>query len=352
MKGFGIIKPTVSVGWIEKEAPKAGLFEAVLEPVALCPCTSDVDTAQENPNIAPNRILGHEGVGRVVEIGEGVTELQVGDVVAVPAVTPMWRNLDIQDGIHQHSGGPLGGRYLSSRWDGMFGELFKVPDADLNLAKIPEGVSLEAAALVGDMVTTGFHGVELANVKYGDRVAVIGIGPVGLMSVAGAALRGAAEIFAVGSRPVTRRLAKEFGADDTVDYHDAPFTQQLMELTGGKQFDCVIIAGGEPTVFNDALSICKYNGTVANLAGHGRTQTLLPIYTNESLTYCAHKTVTGGLCPGGRRRLERLMGICKSGRLQPEKLITQEFRGFDAIEDAFDLMASKSKELVKPIIYV
>lgn len=129
MKGFGIIKPTVSVGWIEKEAPKAGLFEAVLEPVALCPCTSDVDTAQENPNIAPNRILGHEGVGRVVEIGEGVTELQVGDVVAVPAVTPMWRNLDIQDGIHQHSGGPLGGRYLSSRWDGMFGELFKVPDA-------------------------------------------------------------------------------------------------------------------------------------------------------------------------------------------------------------------------------
>ena len=178
MKGFGIIKPTVSVGWVEKEAPKAGLFEAVLEPVALCPCTSDVDTAQENPNIAPNRILGHEGVGRVVEIGEGVTELQVGDVVAVPAVTPMWRNLDIQDGIHQHSGGPLGGRSPSSRWDGMFGELFKVPDADLNLAKIPEGVSLEAAALVGDMVTTGFHGVELANVKYGDRVAVIGIGPV------------------------------------------------------------------------------------------------------------------------------------------------------------------------------
>ena len=257
MKGFGIIEPTVRVGWIEKEAPKAGLFEAVLEPVALCPCTSDVDTAMENPNIAPNRILGHEGVGRVVEVGAGVTDLQVGDVVAVPAVTPVWRNLDIQDGIHQHSGGPLGGRYLSSRWDGMFGEYFKVPDADLNLAKIPEGVSLEAAALVGDMVTTGFHGAELANVKYGDRVAVIGIGPVGLMSVAGAALRGAAEIFAVGSRPITRQLAKEFGADDTVDYREAPFAQQLMELTGGRQFDCVIIAGGEPTVFNDALSICR-----------------------------------------------------------------------------------------------
>ena len=167
----------------------------------------------------------------------------------------------------------------------MFGEYFKVPDADLNLAKIPEGVSLEAAALVGDMVTTGFHGAELANVKYGDRVAVIGIGPVGLMSVAGAALRGAAEIFAVGSRPITRQLAKEFGADDTVDYREAPFAQQLMELTGGRQFDCVIIAGGEPTVFNDALSICKYNVTVATLSGHGMPQTCLPIYTNESFYF-------------------------------------------------------------------
>lgn len=352
MKGFGIIEPLTRVGWVEKEAPTVGQFEAVLEPVALCPCTSDVDTALENPNIAPGRILGHEGVGRIVEIGEGVTDFAVGDLVAVPAVTPVWRNLDIQDGIHQHSGGPLGGRYLSSRWDGMFGERFKVPDADLNLAKIPDGVSLEAAALVGDMVTTGFYGVEMANVKYGDRVAVIGIGPVGLMSVAGAALRGAGEIYAVGGRPITRQLAIEFGAVDTVDYREGPFAKQLMELTGGKQFDCVIIAGGEPTVFNDALSICKYNGTVANLAGHGRTQTLLPIYTNESLSFCANKTVTGGLCPGGRRRLERLMRICKSGRLQPEKLLTQTFNGFDAIEDAFNLMASKPRDLVKPIIYV
>lgn len=91
---------------------------------------------------------------------------------------------------------------------------------------------------------------------------------------------------------------------------------------------------------------------MANLAGHGRTQTCLPIYTNESLSFCAHKTVTGGLCPGGRRRLERLMGICKSGRLRPEKLITHDFRGFDSIESAFDLMASKSRDIVKPIIYV
>lgn len=352
MKGFGIIEPMRRVGWIEKEAPVAGPFEAVLEPVALCPCTSDVDTAAENPNITPGRILGHEGVGCIVSVGSEVRDFAPGDLVAVPAVTPVWHNLDIQDGIHQHSGGPLGGRYLSSKWDGMFSEYFKVPDVDLNVAKIPEGVSLEAAALVGDMVTTGFHGPELAEVEFGDRVAVIGIGPVGLMSVAGCALRGAAEIYCVGHRPVTRALAMEFGAAATVDYAEGPFVEQIMELTGGKPLDKVIIAGGEPTVFNDALALCKYNGIVANLAGHGRTQTLLPMYTNEAINFCAHKKITGGLCPGGRRRLERLMGIVKSGRLQPEKLITHTFHGMDGIEEAYNLMASKSQEIIKPIIYI
>lgn len=352
MRGYGIIEPCACTGWLEKEVPKPGPFEAVLEPVALCPCTSDVDTANENKNIAPGRVLGHEGVGRIVAVGEEVKDFVPGDIVAVPAVTPIWRNLDIQDGLHQHSGGPLGGRYLSSRWDGMFAEYFKVPDADLNLAEIPEGVSLEAAALVGDMVTTGFHGAELADIKFGDRVAVIGIGPVGLMSVAGCALRGAAEIYCVGSRPVTRALALEYGATATVDYKDGPFVEQLLELNGGRQMDKVIIAGGEPTVFNEALSLCKYGGTVANLAGHGRTQTLLPIYTNEALTFCAHKSVTGGLCPGGRRRLERLMGLVKSGRLRPEKLISHSFSGFDSIDKAFKLMASRSRDIVKPIIYI
>lgn len=352
MKGFGIIKPLEQVGWIEKDAPVAGPYEAVLEPVALIPCTSDVDTAAENPRAPVGRILGHEGVGRIVAVGSEVKDFAPGDIVAVPAVTPEWRNLEIQDCNHQHAGGYLGSRYLSSKWDGMFAERFKVPDVDLNVARVPEGVSLEAAALVGDMVTTGFHGVELADVKYGDRVVVIGIGPVGLMSVAGAALRGAAEIYCVGHRPITRKLAMEYGATATVDYKDGSIVDQIMELTGGQQVEKVIIAGGEPTVFNDALALCKFTGIVANLAGHGRTELLLPIYTQEAgFGFCAHKTVTGGLCPGGRRRLERLMAMVKCGRFQPEKLITHKFYGFDSIEDAFNLMKSKSPEVVKPIIY-
>lgn len=138
----------------------------------------------------------------------------------------------------------------------------------------------------------------------------------------------------------------------TIDYQDGPIVEQVMKLTGGQQIEKVIIAGGEPTVFNDALALVKYTGTVANLAGHGRTELLLPIYTNESgFGFCAHKTVTGGLCPGGRRRIERLMGMVKTGRFEPEKLITHRFYGLDGIEEAFDLMKSKNPEVIKPIIY-
>ncbi|MBQ0071019.1 MAG: zinc-binding dehydrogenase [Spirochaetales bacterium] len=352
MKGFGIIEPLKQVGWVEKEIPEIGPYEALLEPVALIPCTSDVDTAAENPRVAVGRILGHEGVGRIVKVGECVKDFKPGDVVAVPAVTPEWRNLQVQDCNHQHAGGYLGSRYLSSKWDGMFAEYFKVPDVDMNVALIPEGVSIEQAALAGDMVTTGFHGVELADVKYGDEVVVIGIGPVGLMSVVGCVLRGASHIYCVGHREVTKKLALEFGATAVVDYTEGPIVDQIMALTGGRQIDKAIICGGEPTVFNDALALVKYTGVVSNLAGHGRTELLLPIYTNESgFGFCAHKTVTGGLCPGGRRRLERLLDMIQAGRFHPEKLITHRYNGFEKIEDAFNLMKSKSPEVIKPIIY-
>lgn len=227
MKGYGVIEPTVSWGWMEKEIPEPGPFEALCSPVAVLPCTSDVHSAHFR-NAWPNRILGHEGVGRVEKVGAMVTDIHVGDIVAVPAVTPIWRGRQIAEGLHEHTGGFLGGRYLSSKLDGTFGEYFIIPDADMNLAVVPNGVSIKAAGLVGDMVTTGFSGVEGANIQFGDTVVVIGIGPVGLMSVAGAAIRGAGRLIAVGHRELTKELAKKYGATDVVDYKDGDIVAQIM----------------------------------------------------------------------------------------------------------------------------
>ncbi|WNY24658.1 zinc-binding dehydrogenase [Methanolapillus millepedarum] len=349
MKGFGVIKPFEQVGWVQKEKPVLGPCDALLEPVAICPCTSDVHTAYDIP-ATPNRILGHEAVGRIVEVGREVKDFKVGDVVAVPAVTPKWRTLDIQDSYHQHSGGLFKGMQLSSSEDGCMAEYFKVNDIDMNVAKVPDGVPLEAAVLVGDMMTTGFHGAELGNVGFGDSVCVIGIGPVGLMAVAGCALRGAGKLYAVGSRPVCCELAQEYGATEIIDYKNGPIAEQVLKLNGGRQIDVAIIAGGGTGSIEEAYNMVRPGGTIVNIEVQSDTNGLV-IPTYASGFGLAHKTFVGGLCPGGRRRMERLMDMILEGRINPSKMITHKFYGLDACEDAFYLMRDKPKDLIKPIVY-
>ncbi|MDV0447309.1 NADP-dependent isopropanol dehydrogenase [Methanosarcinaceae archaeon Ag5] len=349
MKGFGVIKPFEQVGWVDKEVPVLGPYDALLEPVAICPCTSDVHTAYDIP-ATPNRILGHEAVGRVIKVGSEVKDFKVGDVVAVPAVTPKWRSLDVQDSYHQHAGGLFQGMQLSSGEDGCMAECFKVNDIDMNVAKVPDGVALEAAVLVGDMVTTGFHGAELADIKFGDSVCVIGIGPVGLMAVAGSALRGAGKLFAVGSRPVCVELAKEYGATDVIDYKNGPIAEQVLKLNGGHQIDVVIIAGGGTGSIEEGFNMVRPGGTVVNIEVQSDPEGLL-IPTFGSGFGCGHKKFIGGLCPGGRRRMGRLFDMILEGRIDPSKMITHKFYGLDACEDAFYLMRDKPKDLIKPIVY-
>ena len=156
-----------------------------------------------------NMILGHECCAEVVEVGELVKDFQPGDRVLVPAITPDWNSLEAQAGYSMHSGGMLAGWKFSNFKDGVFSDYFHVNDADGNLALLPENINVVDACMLSDMVPTGFHGVELADVQFGDTVLVIGIGPVGLMSVAGANMRGAARIIAVGTRPVCVEAARE-----------------------------------------------------------------------------------------------------------------------------------------------
>lgn len=351
MKGYGVIEPTVSWGWLEKEIPEPGPFEALCSPVAVLPCTSDVHSAHHR-KAYPNRILGHEGVGRVEKVGSMVTDIKVGDIVAVPAVTPVWRGKEIAEGLPEHAGGFLGGRYLSSQLDGTFGEYFIVPDADMNLAPVPDGVSLEAAALVGDMVTTGFSGVEGADVQFGETVVVVGIGPVGLMSVAGTALRGAGRLIAVGHRPLTMELAKKYGATDLVDYQAGDIVEQIMELTGNQKVDKVILCGGTEDTVNDAYRMVKCGGRISNVAGYDFSKTY-HITVADAGCLVNHVTLTGRLCAGGRYRLEKLMALIKAGRLDPTLLITHTLHGFEKIEDGFHMMDElKTPETIKPIVII
>lgn len=350
MRAFAMLK-IGQTGWIEKKRPTCGAFDAIIRPLALAPCTSDIHTVYEGAlGQRSNLILGHEAVGEIEEVGWEVKDFKVGDKVIVPAITPNWRTHAIEEGVPpQHSEGMLSGWKFSNIKDGVFSEYFHVNDADMNLALIPEGLTLSQAVMIPDMVTTGFHGVELAEVEFGSTVAVIGIGPVGLMSVAGAALHGAARLFAVGSRPLCAEVAKQYGATDIVNYKNGDIVTQIMDATNGHGADHVIVAGGPAEVLEQAVRICKPGGSIGNVNYFGEGE-FLRIPREAWGVGMGHKRINGGLTPGGRVRMERMAALVVNKRLDPGKLVTHTFQGFKHLEEGLELMHHKPADLIKPVV--
>lgn len=351
MKAYAMLK-IGSAGWIEKDRPVCGPLDAVCRPLAVAACTSDVHTLWEGAiGERKNMVLGHECCAEVVEVGSLVKDFKPGDRVIVPAITPDWNSLEAQGGYSMHSGGMLSGWKFSNYKDGVFSEFFHVNDADGNLAHLPDGIPVAEACMLSDMVPTGFHAVELADVQFGDTVLVIGIGPVGLMSVAGASLRGAGRIIAVGARPVCVEAARGYGADEVISYRSGPIARQVMELTGGKGVDRVCIAGGNNDTFAAAVQALKPGGVIGNVNYLGSGESI-PIPRVEWGVGMGHKTIRGGLMPGGRLRMEKLASLVSSGRLDVKPLCTHVSHGWENLERSLLLMRDKAPDLIKPVVVV
>ncbi|MFR3469856.1 MAG: NAD(P)-dependent alcohol dehydrogenase [Oscillospiraceae bacterium] len=349
MKGFAMLG-IGKTGWIEKEVPACGPLDAIVRPLAVSPCTSDIHTVWEGAiGERTSMILGHEAVGEIVKVGSLVKDLKVGDRVIVPAITPDWGSLEAQGGYSMHSGGMLAGWKFSNFKDGVFAEYFHVNEADANLALLPEGLDPAAAVMLSDMVPTGLHGVELADVQFGDTVCVVGIGPVGLMAVAGAALRGASRLFAVGSRPVCVEAAQAYGATDVINYREGDIVQQVLDKTHGKGVDRVILAGGDNDTFRQAVEMVKPGGYIGNVNYLGSGD-YVKIPRAEWGCGMGHKTIRGGLMPGGRLRMEKLASLLETGRLDTSRLLTHRFHGFAHMEEALLLMKEKPRDLIKPVV--
>ena len=222
-------------------------------------------------------------------------------------------------------------------------------DADGNLAHWSPKISVEDACMLSDMVPTGFHGVELADVQFGDTVLVIGIGPVGLMAVAGAHMRGAARILAVGTRPKCVEAAKFYGADEFISYKAGTIEDQVMELTGGQGVDKVIIAGGTVKTFESAVKAVKPGGKIGNVNYLG-SGTYITVPRVEWGVGMGHKQILGGLMPGGRLRMEKLGALIENGKLDVGPLTTHVFEGWEHIPEALQLMKDKPADLIKPVV--
>lgn len=349
MKGFAMIK-IGEVGWIEKERPACGPNDAICRPLAVAICTSDVHTVWEGA-VGPreNLILGHEGCAEVVEVGSEVKDFKPGDRVLVPAITPDWSSLEAQGGHSMHSGGMLAGWKFSNIKDGLDAEFFHVNDADGNLAHMPAGMSLADACMLSDMVPTGLHGAELADVQFGDTVLVIGIGPVGLMSVAGTVLRGASRIIAVGTRPRCIEVARQYGADEVISYKDGTIEEQVLDLTGGKGVDKIIVAGGTVDTFDSAIKSLKPGGIIGNVNYLGSGD-YVKIPRAEWGVGMGHKAINGGLMPGGRLRMEKFGALVANGKLDVSPLASHVFDGWDRLPEALQLMKDKPADLIKPVV--
>ena len=231
----------------------------------------------------------------------------------------------------------------------MFGEYFHVNDADGNLAHMPDGLDLGDACMMSDMVPTGFHAAEMANIQFGDVVAVFGLGPVGLMAAAAASLHGAGRLIAVESRPTVYDAAKAYGVTDFVDYKAGPTEDQIMELTNGEGVDKVLIAGGDQRIFETAIKVLKAGGKIGNVNYLGSGD-YIQIPRVEWGAGMGHKQILGGLMPGGRLRLEKLVRLIASGRLDTSLMLKHRMSGFEKIEDALMLMKEKPEGMIKPVV--
>jgi threonine dehydrogenase-like Zn-dependent dehydrogenase len=338
------------IGWIEKDIPAIGPMDALCRPLAISPCTSDVHTVWEHAiGDRHDLILGHEASAEVVEVGALVKDFKPGDKVIVPAITPDWEAVESQMGYSQHSHGMLNGWKFSNVKDGVFAEYFHVNQADGNLAHLPGCIDPECAVMLSDMVPTGFHGANNAEVEYGDTVVVVGIGPVGLMAVAGSALRGAGRVFAVGSRKKCGEAAVFYGASDLINYKDGDIVEQIKEAMNGKPVDKVILAGGDNDTFAQAVRLVRPGGIVSNINYLGSGE-YINIPRVEWGLGMGHIRIIGGLMPGGRKNMEYLARAIEYGRLDVSPLITHRFGKFEDIEEALLLMKDKPSDLIKPVV--
>ena len=353
MKGLALVE-SGKVQYIERERPTLQDSRGcILKPLIVAPCTSDVHTIFDGGSKKrDNLILGHESVCQVVEIGENVKDFKVGDVVALPAITPLWDTLGIENGNYGHSFAPFSGHQLGRTINGVFEEYLYLPNADKNLAHIPSNVKLEQALMCVDVVTTGFTCAEEAEIKIGDNVVVFGIGAIGLMAIQAAKLMGAARIIAVGTRRKSIELAKEYGATDIVNYKECDVVSTIKALNLFNGVDRVLICGGNDNTLRQAYDIANYGTSVISnvmmFTGSGD----MPIPKFSGGKGMCGKTFKMTLAKGGRFRIEKLLNLVSVGRFNPEKLITDKLYGMDKILDGIYLMKENNGETIKVAIYL
>ena len=333
----------------EVPIPACGPTDAIVRVTTTTICGTDSHIWRGEYPVQKGRVVGHEPVGVIHRLGEAVQGYAEGDRVVVGAITPCGSCYFCQRGdLSQCAGfedqwGIIGGWRLGNSMDGVQAEYFRVPYAQANLAKIPDGLDDEEVLFVTDIATTGISAIETANVQLGDAVVVFAQGPIGLCATAGARLRGAGLIIGVDSNPTRLEMSKTMGADVVIDFTQEDPIAKVKELTEGRGADVAVEALGIQETFENCLKAVRPAGVVSSLGVYGDKVTI-PL---EPFIYgIGDIDIRTTLCPGGKQRLTALMNLVKAGRLDLKQLITHRFK-LDDIEEAYPLFSNQEDNVVK-----
>jgi threonine dehydrogenase-like Zn-dependent dehydrogenase len=331
----------------EKPIPRVGPTDALIRITTTTICGTDVHILKGEYPVKPGLTIGHEPVGVIEDVGAAVSGYTRGQRVIAGAITPCGQCGPCLDGTQSQCGGKLmGGWQFGNTIDGCQAEYVLVPNANANLAPIPDALTDEQVLMCPDIMSTGFGGAESGAIRIGDTVAVFAQGPIGLCATAGAKLRGASSIIAVDTVPERLAMAKRMGADIAIDYKESDPVAEIMRLTGGRGVDVAIEALGTQQTFESCLRALKPGGVLSSLGVYSGKLTLpLDAYAAG----LGDHTVITTLCPGGKERMRRLMNVIDSSRVDLGGLVTHRFK-LDQIEDAYELFANQRDGVLKVAI--
>ncbi len=346
MKAVVFVAPG-KIELVEKPVPRPGPTDALVRITTTTICGTDVHILKGEYPVRPGLTIGHEPVGVIEELGSAVTGYQVGQRVIAGAITPCGQCSPCLEGTHSQCGGkPMGGWRFGNTIDGAQAEFLLVPNAAANLAPVPDHLSDEEVLMCPDIMSTGFSGAESGNVRIGDTVAIFAQGPIGLCATVGARLSGASLIIAVDSLQARLKMAKEVGADVTINFREKDPVSAILELTQGRGVDVAIEALGKEETFQSCMRVLKPGGVLSSLGVYSKDIQIPLAAFHAGLG--DQKLVTT-LCPGGKDRMRRLMNVISTKRVDLKPLVTHRFK-LDRILDAYDLFANQRDGVLKVAI--
>ncbi|EIF30799.1 theronine dehydrogenase-like Zn-dependent dehydrogenase [Burkholderia sp. Ch1-1] len=313
----------------ERPMPQlASATDAIVKVTRTTICGTDLHILKGDvPTCQPGRILGHEGVGIVQQVGAAVSSLKEGDHVLISCISACGKCDYCRRGMYSHCA--TGGWILGNRIDGTQAEYVRIPHAETSLYPIPAGADEEALVMLSDVLPTGFEcGVLNGKVQPGSTVAIVGAGPIGLASLLTAQFYSPAQIIMIDRDERRLEVASRFGATACIDSRVAEPVVEVMKLTGHVGVDCAIEAVGVPDTFELCQALVAPGGVIANIGVHG-VKADLHLESlwdrNISITTRLVDTVSTPM----------LLKTVQSGRLDPARLITHHFQ-LDDVLNAYD----------------